>query len=105
MNLILTLERPKLSPESRGRNDSRSIILIIPNIWDDYRGDFDGFIKGINRIYTIEMICSNIVVDKWIGKWIGISETLCYDKNYCPIAEILNKHSYRYVMNLSPRKY
>jgi len=91
MELILKTIPPIDSPHSRGRNNTNTIHLFLPNIFEDCYCNIDQMWYGINFVHLTEFICRNIHT-----KPIDRDIPICHGKESCPIVDLLNKSGFHY---------
>ena len=79
------------NPDTRGQNDATTIFLYLPNILKDCGMDINELWYGMNFIYLTEFIC-RYIHKKPLDRYIP----LCTGRDFCPIADSLNKSCFHY---------
>ena len=87
--LKILLYPPHHNPDAMGSNTYNNIILYITNIYNKHHSSFNELVRGINRTYLIEFICSVFTEGKWTIDGILNKEIPCFDRLDCPINIII----------------
>ena len=87
--LKLSLQTLNRNPLAMGSNFPDNIILYLINIYNEHHSSFNELVRGINRTYLIELICSISTEGKWALDGVLNKDVPCFQKPRCPIDIIM----------------
>jgi len=88
--LEVLLYPPPHNPIAMGSLTFDTIKLYLTTIFEKYYCNFNEFVRGINKIYLIELICSMLTEGKWSPEGIYDKDTPCFNKSVCPVDLIID---------------